>query len=347
MANDFNRQQLEQAYDLIEEDRHEDAVRFIRRVLENEATNPPQDNANAYWLLANTTEEPSDARRYLISVLKYNPAHSMASQTLEELNTEYPPNDNELIQLMELERTSDFDLADLSAPLSDDELANLFDEDREIDTSDFDDDEDPFAELEALGRTDKKSDKKSKKGREKRSEKKRRSILAPVVLLLALILFGAVLFALVNNSGETITDDGQPDLTQLVGLSLDSESETLAFVNDVQADAQQTVGDAAVFIVDNGDTQTIFVQTCICIRRDCQGKSSSELFSTIEESFLTIAERAEAQSIESIAQAGVNVTVCQTNDNVYRATTAIENVIAYLNNQDLSTFQATWAVAEG
>lgn len=350
MDSDYNRQQLEQAYDLIQQDQHDDAVRFLRRVLENEITNSAKDNADAWWLMANAVEDPTQARRALINVLKYDPKNAMASQTLDELNDQFPPNDEELTMLLELERTSDFDLADLSAPLTDDELSDLFAEDADLDLSAFgDDDEDPFAELAAMStKPDKTVGKKGKKSREGRKEGKRNSILGPVVVILGAVVIATLLFMVANQNNDGTADEGTPDIVQLVEQPVDANNTNMvSLVNNVQADAQQTVGDAAVFVVDEGGTQTLFVQTCICMRRECQGTPSSELFAVVAESFLTIAERAETQPVETIVAAGVNVQVCQSNDNVYRATTSIENVINYLNSNDLNAFRATWTVVEG
>ncbi|PJF43533.1 MAG: hypothetical protein CUN55_08620 [Phototrophicales bacterium] len=349
MASDFNRQQLEQAYDLIQEDRHDDAIRFIRRVLENEETNSAQDNANAWWLMANAVEDPSEARRALINVLKYDPQNTMARQTLDELNDQFPPSDEELTMLLELERTSDFDIADLSAPLSDEELAELFAEDADIDLSAFESEEeeeeyDPFAEL--LESSPSETEAKTKK--ESRPEKKRRGMLGPVAVILSAVVIATLLFFIAsNNANNTTESSGNPDLTQLVAQSIDNNGEMTQLVSDIQADAQQTVGDAAVFIAEQQGNQALFIQTCICVRRDCQGKSSRELFDVVTESFLTIAERVESYPSNLITTAGVDVTICQTSDHVYRATTSVENIIAYLNTNDLEAFRATWTVVEG
>lgn len=345
--------QLEQAYDLIQADRHDEALFIVRRVLASEATNSPEDNANAYWLMANAVDDPSAARKALINVLKHDPSHVMASETLDELNDQFPPKDEELTMLLELDRTGDFDLADLSAPLSDDELADLFAEDGDIDLSAFDNEEDPFAAL-SVGAAEEEN-KKGRRSRQRaprdrqaaRESRGRRSILRPLLLVVLIGVIALVAFAVLSSGGSSESDTGQEDLAQLVQLD-NAPDDSSALVSSIATDAQQTIGNnAAAFVVENEDgTQTIYVQTCICTRRDCTGTPSGELFAVIAEGFLTIAERSSVQPVEQITTAGVDVNVCASDDTVYRVTTPISNATEYLNDNDLDKFRGTWTIIE-
>ncbi len=77
---------LEQAYDLIQQERLEEAIAILQPILLSEPT-----NADAWWLWANAVEEPDDARQALQKVLELNPDHAQARQLLEQLDQLYAP----------------------------------------------------------------------------------------------------------------------------------------------------------------------------------------------------------------------------------------------------------------
>ncbi len=84
MAN-ANRNQLQQAYTLIEQDRLEEAITILQGIL----TVQP-NNETAWWLMANALSEPAEAADALQNVLRINPNHTEAQQALQQLLSEYP-----------------------------------------------------------------------------------------------------------------------------------------------------------------------------------------------------------------------------------------------------------------
>ncbi|GAB4527534.1 MAG: hypothetical protein Kow0063_02930 [Anaerolineae bacterium] len=78
--------QLDRAYDLIRQDRAEEAIPILQAVLLNDSR-----NADAWWLWANAVSEPEEAREALHKVLEYNPDHAQAREMLAQLDELYPP----------------------------------------------------------------------------------------------------------------------------------------------------------------------------------------------------------------------------------------------------------------
>lgn len=77
---------LERAYDLIREERLDEAVAILQPILLAEP-----ENADAWWLMANAATEPEDAREALHRVLEFNPQHAEAREFLDQLNEMLPP----------------------------------------------------------------------------------------------------------------------------------------------------------------------------------------------------------------------------------------------------------------
>ncbi|PJF30802.1 MAG: hypothetical protein CUN51_06355 [Candidatus Thermofonsia Clade 1 bacterium] len=84
MANEV-RNQLKQAYAYIQQERLDQALTILRRVLSN-----APDNADAWWLMANAVSEPADAANALNNVLRLRPDHAEAQQAYQQLIAEYP-----------------------------------------------------------------------------------------------------------------------------------------------------------------------------------------------------------------------------------------------------------------
>lgn len=94
-------QQLAQAYELIKQEQVDEALGILKPI-----TVAEPDNVDAWWLLANAAGEPREARIALINVLKIDPNYSKASdaqELLDKLNDMYPPRDDELLMLSDLE----------------------------------------------------------------------------------------------------------------------------------------------------------------------------------------------------------------------------------------------------
>ncbi|MBO9309971.1 MAG: tetratricopeptide repeat protein [Chloroflexi bacterium] len=82
---DETREQLKQAYAYIQEERLDEAIAILRRVLRD---NP--DNADAWWLMANAVSEPADAAEALSNVLRLRPDYAEAREAYDQLIAEYP-----------------------------------------------------------------------------------------------------------------------------------------------------------------------------------------------------------------------------------------------------------------
>jgi len=84
MANE-TRNQLKQAYAYIQQERLDEAITILRRVLRDNS-----DNADAWWLMANAVSEPADAAEALSNVLRLRPDHAEAREAYDQLIAEYP-----------------------------------------------------------------------------------------------------------------------------------------------------------------------------------------------------------------------------------------------------------------
>ena len=77
---------LKQAYDLIKAGDKESAVQLLLPVLKAD-----ENNASAWWLMANALTDPQDIREALENVLRLHPEHAQAQKKLDKLNAMYPP----------------------------------------------------------------------------------------------------------------------------------------------------------------------------------------------------------------------------------------------------------------
>src|ERR1700750_2066019 len=76
MAN-ATRTQLEQAYNLIQQEKLDQAIAIIKPI-----TKAEPNNADAWWLMANAVSEPPDAYEALNNVLRIKPNHAEAKELL-------------------------------------------------------------------------------------------------------------------------------------------------------------------------------------------------------------------------------------------------------------------------
>jgi hypothetical protein len=77
--------QLEQAYNLIQQERMDEAVALLRPIVQVAPNNP-----DAWWLLANAVSDPTDAYDALGHVLRLEPNHEDAQELLDNLLEDYP-----------------------------------------------------------------------------------------------------------------------------------------------------------------------------------------------------------------------------------------------------------------
>ncbi len=79
------KEQLRAAYALIKEKKRQEAVDVLLPILQAD-----EDNADAWWLLANCLNDPNDAREALDNVLRLRPDHDKAQTMLDAINARYP-----------------------------------------------------------------------------------------------------------------------------------------------------------------------------------------------------------------------------------------------------------------
>lgn len=79
-------QALKEAFELIKSGKKSQAVDLLLPVLKAD-----EDNADAWWLIANALEEPDEIREALENVLRLQPQREKARQMLERLNQRFPP----------------------------------------------------------------------------------------------------------------------------------------------------------------------------------------------------------------------------------------------------------------
>jgi hypothetical protein len=78
--SDPTRAQLQEAYQLIKSGKKQDAVQLLQTVLLMDRNNP-----DAWWLLANASDDPAEQREALETVLRLRPTHEQAQQKLNSL----------------------------------------------------------------------------------------------------------------------------------------------------------------------------------------------------------------------------------------------------------------------
>jgi hypothetical protein len=76
---------LERAYELIQQERLDDAVSLLRQVVAREP-----DNVDAWWLMANAVTDPQAAHQALSNVLRLDPQHGDAREAYSQLIAEFP-----------------------------------------------------------------------------------------------------------------------------------------------------------------------------------------------------------------------------------------------------------------
>ncbi|GIK63453.1 MAG: hypothetical protein BroJett018_12470 [Chloroflexota bacterium] len=343
MADNLQKQ-LERIYALIQREQTDEAMQLLRPLLDEHG-----DNADVWWLMANAVDDPRQARRALINVLKINPRHGRARSLLDKLNESFPPRDDELMLMMELPEAEDrFAVPTVESDEGEINFDDPFAEGAE-DSISFDDDEDPFAELLEEG------GKKGKKGKKARvaGEKRRRSPLRTLLLLLVIVLLAAVGLFAAMGGGEG--DKGETDAAAITAVTVDQielQDILSATSTSVTNSTSPNFGpNSGAVYADTSIGRTLFVQGCVCTTSDCQGPGPDDLASLVFEGINLAASRISnaPESIRNQIQAvGVNITSCVagSTDTLYRAFVDLVTVNEFTGSGDRAAFQARW-VKEG
>lgn len=356
----MSKEQLERAFELIQADEYEQASKLLKGILDRDPS-----NSDAWWLLANTVEDPREARRALVNVLKHDPKHVQAQETLETLNEQFPPRDDELVLLMELQdshRDIDFDEPavseeDLAALFGDEDIDSLELEDlKELEALESDDDDffkELMAEKDKPAKASSKAAVKAPKPAKEKQERKRSPILVPLLLIVGAALIATVLFLISGGQGDDegdTVDKGQSDVVVLAAYQPEIP-ELAAAVSDTSNDARLQFGaEGSALLTATDGQQTLYVEACVCLRPDCEGPAFDTMTQVIVDSFKLATTRITRDNfVDQVPQVGVNIKACGKTDILYRAYTSVASVLAYRSNENtdtLKTFQAQWVVIE-
>lgn len=351
------RQELGRAFELIKQDKVNEAVQILKPITEAEP-----DNADAWWLLANASAEARDARRALIQVLRINPSYPKARSLLDQLNERFPPRDDELMMMMDLheeepplpvgkpesfdtsfaeeEEEEGFGFEEAAGQRGKSEIDSLLE--AEVTGKEdlgLDEEEDPFAELL----------------REKPTRRSGSRLRLVLLLILLVVLVGAAALFLLGGGEETkeAQTTTQPGTTSAGFIEVTGEAvnaQNAAVLEDVRLAVQ---GDVQT-VMGGGQVQVFYAQVTdgyALVARIC-GQPDPNLPRIASEGMSQVARRVGATPPvhADLSMVGVSIESCGAagNDVLYRALSPLPAAIALSNNPDdptaLANFRSAWVV---
>ena len=294
--------QLNQAYELIQQENDDAALDILRPIVQAD----PQ-NVDAWWLITYATDDPREARRALVHVLKNRPEHTDARTNLQQLNEIAPPTPDEEKLLAEVP----------PIPKTRKTIGALDD----LLQDEFTDEDDLFADV-----LEETSDAPQPVEKDEGGLSTVTQILMGLVAVIMAIVLGTVLL------NEQAGDKGQEDLAALeAGGAVD----TLANLDLGE-------GHSPIFAeTDLG--KTLFVQTCVCTTADCTGATPAQLPDVALSSIQMAADQVMSANAQAdVPGVGVEITACNNNDDtLYRGYIATATVDSSL---DWARLQAIWTV---
>jgi hypothetical protein len=351
------RQELGRAFELIKQDKVTEAVQILKPITEAEP-----DNADAWWLLANASTEARDARRALIEVLKINPAYPKARQLLDQLNERFPPRDDELMMMMDIQE-EEVPLPSGTPEAFDESAVELEDfefeeeaEERRPPKSEIDDllrgevtgkdefgmeeEEDPFADL-LLEKPP------------RRSASRTRLLL---LLILLVVLVGVAGWFLLGSGEETEEADTNSQTNTTTASFTEVTGETVNAQNAVLLEEVRSAVQSDVQAVTaGGQVQTFYARVTggyALVARIC-GQPDPSLPRIASEGMNAVARRVGPTPAvhPGLAMVGVSVEACgaEGNDVLYRALSPLEAAITLSNNPNdptaIAAFRSSWVVS--
>ncbi|HVO41376.1 MAG TPA: tetratricopeptide repeat protein [Aggregatilineales bacterium] len=350
---------LDEAYRLILDDQHEQALGILRAIVAQEP-----ENADAWWLISYTVDDPEEAHAALNKVLALNPGHGEAQAMLATLQREFP------------------DLAPSPAGVT--QASPVAEPTKAGANYDFDLDSDPFAEVlpgaKAPGARSGpggpfddsfegepafvNSAQSTPQTLERPETRRMRTSLVPILLLAVVILVVLVgvfvLLPRLNPPASPTSVAANPTVPATAAAAVNSSTPTAAATvaavatsaptaaaNQTALDsaAKATAGDllAAGFTapkVSFGstpiDANTMMASLCAKLGPDLQKE--------VNQAMDLIAPQAN-QIRTQIGAAGIEVTSCSDATQVlYRAYVPIADISAYVTGglKDRKTFRASW-----
>ncbi|NJL93672.1 MAG: tetratricopeptide repeat protein [Anaerolineae bacterium] len=366
-------EQLKKAYELIYQDRVDEALAILRPI-----TQAQPDNRDAWWLTANAASDPRDARRALVTVLKLDPSHTKARGQLDSLNEMYPPRDDELAMMLELPdpepepawpTAEGTQVSSPTAAVPTDEIDALFGNlsktpvpGSNTSAFDFGDDALPPApkateadwgkELEGDPFADLLKEDGAEKPRQSGGGRRRTLLLVAVALVLVVALVGGLLL-LSSSDGEDEASIADATLLPAVAdpgalVALDpADQPALINLRDVTTTNAQTVlgSEAGAVLVETPEGAVLVVRLC--------GEPSPRLPALASTAIRIAARQAATQPAVHDVLSGVGVSVedCRNaNDTLYRATAPLEAALTFVADaatdeaSAFTAFQARWTV---
>lgn len=348
-----SKEQLKRAYKLIKRDKTAEAQAIIRPILEAEP-----DNAQAWWLLAHTVEEPGEVRTALNKMLSLDPQNSNAAKAREllvKLDEQYPAptgfEDEEIFtgfstpelttipdifaggddfEALDAEMFPGFDAATpepaaapfetpQAQPESNADIARLF----QFEEAGELDDEAKAALEEKAGR--------------RPARRGRRLLRVALILLLIPLIAIAILVALLSGGDEEKKDPGA-----LAAAQVQSEKVSQA-VTAAESDLNSANlgSEKKVIIAQSPLGNTLFVEFC--------SQPAPDMPALIAQG-MTIAAQQAPTVQDDLAAVGVSVNLCSStpHDTLYRVSAPVKEAVRFLNGDfgegetGLAGFQATW-----
>jgi tetratricopeptide (TPR) repeat protein len=357
---DATEHKLEQAYNLMQQEDLESATAILQPLLINEPQNP-----DVWWLWANVAENPEDARHALDKVLQYDPDHAAAQAMQERLNELYPPVVEASADFLAFGEEADFDdlygdstTQETVEPASIDlpEMPPQEDEDGEFEIksirrldfsaeTDADDDDETAVDFTGLFEEDDDmlppfEDGDTEDSDEAAEPASRRPVLRYVLIALLLVVVVVSVFVLFNLLNRPITPDPVAQATDVPQTAQDIEpSENAATVLEAaasaaNAQADRLGGEATVQLEERGGEPVLIIRVC----RPAGADLSRAMAIAME-----TAARYSVSIEDEISAIGADLVNCARDDVLLRATTAVEDAVAFANDDlSLDAFRETW-----
>lgn len=335
---------LQEAYELIRQERFEEAQIVLQPVIFGEPS------TDAWWLWANAVTEPSDARHALNKVLELDPQHNQAREFLAKLDALYPQIEDAATDLFSMGAPEDFDdlygdtdaqasiQSDIPAvvppePVSEIKQIDVSSEAESDDTTvDFSGWLEDLAENESVS-TDTQPDLPMPEATSPRSY-----LLRNLLLVLVVLVIGVGLAYLLLSMQQSNIDSSQ---TEVAFTELDAPTDMLQSVVDA---AQRGAEGENVLLGGEPEAMLVVIEDdTVLLLRVCRGADID--ISAAMDSAMTLVARYGISAQDEIAQVGVALVNCERQDTLLELFTPIEYAADYASGRLSSAeFSETWSV---
>lgn len=360
---DDNQDQLQQAYELIRQERFEEAQLLLQPIIFDEPS------ADAWWLWANAVTDPEDARHALSRVLEFEPAHPQARQLLTRLDEIYPAvsepdtvfpafdsaDDEEYPADRITQPPIEADIPDLLPPdtVSQADAAADYDEDEpairqlerpseDTETSaalDFSDWLDDLAESEEAGSPEQAVAADMQPQIDAVPPAERRSAFRSLLLVLLVLVIGiglaVVLFNQLNDGSRTAGTD-QREWTAITDPS--EQLETVLQAAEQGLSTTEMGGTPVVRLVEYEDGTALLIEVC----RGAGADLPEVLRAGMEQ-----AARYGISAQDELSHVGVSLVNCERQDVLAEALASIDVAASFASGAlNAAEYQASWEVTQ-